>query len=628
MSDDLAGKYVAAVGFHQRGNLAEAETLYRQVIQANPYHADALHLLGVVTFQRGDNAAAEEMLRKAIALKGRAADIRFNLATVLAAVGKGGEAEAELRVVLGLRPQDAGALSSLADLLQARGAFDEAEECFRRAVRLNPLGAEGHFNLGNLLKLTGKSAEAEAELRQAIHFDPGYADAYTNLGGLLCEQGRLEEAQSHLKTALQLRGDSPEALNTLAVVMRGMGRLEEAEALLNNAATLKPDYAESYNNLGAVLRDMGRLEEAEAALRVALRLRADYASAHANLGNVLLDRMRTDQAKAEYLEALRLNPDYVEGHWNIALLYLMNGDFEQGWREYEWRLKRGELKHLYPDLPAPLWLGEDLAGKTLLLYAEQGLGDTLQFVRLAPLLAQRGGRVILECQPALKRLLASAAGIEQVVAKGDALPPFDFQCPLLSLPQRLNVTLDSIPAEMPYLKAETELSGRWRERLGKYPGLKVGLVWAGDPRKSDLDAHRIDRRRSMSFVQFSPLFGIAGVSLFSLQKGEASVQAEREIREGRLTDFTNELGDFADTAALVGNLDLVISVDTAVAHLAGALGKSVWLLSRFDGCWRWLLERDDTPWYPTMQLFRQQQQGDWAGVISRVAKKLGETAKL
>ncbi len=627
MSDDLVKKYADAFGFHQRGNLVEAESLYRQVVEANPYHADALHLLGVVAFQRGDNVTAEEMLRKAVALKGRVPDIRFNLATVLAAAGKRDEAEAEIRVVLDLRPQDAGALSSLADLLQSRSAFDEAEECSRRAVRLNPLNAEGHFNLGNLLKLTGRLAEAEAELREALRFDPGYVDAHINLGGLLCEQERFEEAEHYLKTSLELRSDSPEALNSLAVIMRGTGRIEEAETLLSNALKLKPDYAESYNNLGAVLRDMGRFEEAEAALHEALRIRTDYASAHANLGNVLLDRMRTGEAKAEYLEALRLNPDYVEGHWNIALLYLMNGDFENGWSEYEWRLKRGELKHLYPDLQAPLWQGEDLAGKTLLLYAEQGLGDTLQFIRLAPLLTQRGGRIILECQPALKRLLGSAKGIDQIVAKGEVLPQFDFQCPLLSLPHRLNVTLESIPAEMPYLTAETVLTKRWQERLASYPGLKVGLVWAGDPRKSDLDANRIDRRRSMRFSVLSPLFGIAGVCLFSLQKGEASAQAEREVREGRLIDFTNELDDFADTAALVENLDLVISVDTSVAHLAGALGKPVWLLSRFDGCWRWLLDRDDTPWYPTMHLFRQQTQGDWEEVVSRVAKKLGDTAK-
>lgn len=593
MSDDLVGKYAAAFGFHQRGKLAEAESLYRQVVEANPYHADALHLLGLVAFQRGDYVTAEAMLRKAIALKGRVPDIRFNLATVLAAAGKGGEAEAEFRVVLDLRPQDAGALIGLAGLLQARGAFDEAE----------------------------------AELRRAIQLDAGNANAHINLGGLLCGQGRLEEAESHLKTALQLRGDSPEALNSLAVVMRGTGRLDEAENLLERAVALKPDYAEARNNQGAVLRDLGRFDEAEAALQEALRLRHDYASAHANLGNVLLDRMRTDAAQAEYLEALRLNPDYVEAHWNIALLYLMRGDFENGWREYEWRLKRGELRHLYPALPAPLWQGEDLAGKTLLLYAEQGMGDTLQFIRLAPMLAQRGARVILECQPALKRLLGSAHGLARIVAKGETLPPFDFQCPLLSLPQRLNLTLDSIPAEMPYLAAEQALTQRWRERLAGYPGLKVGLVWAGDPRKNDLDAHRIDRRRSMTFAQLSPLFGIAGASLFSLQKGEASAQAEHAVREGRLSDFTAELDDFADTAALVENLDLVISVDTSVAHLAGALGKPVWLLSRFDGCWRWLLERDDTPWYPTMRLFRQQRQGDWEEVVSRVAKELGKNVK-
>jgi tetratricopeptide (TPR) repeat protein len=342
---------------------------------------------------------------------------------------------------------------------------------------------------------------------------------------------------------------------------------------------------------------------------------------HCNLGNTLLDKKQPKEAIAAFLRCIAINPTVPEAHYNYSLALLTLGDFQQGWEEYEYRLKCKGL-FLRRDFTQPQWDGSPLEARTILLYAEQGVGDALQFIRYLPLVEQRGGRIIVECQAELQRLFQTTAERCQIVADGQPLPAFDLHCSLLSLPRVFQTTLANLPQTVPYLQADAEETRKWQHRLADdSPIVKVGLAWAGNP------DHKNDRNRSMKLARLAPLGQAPGVRFFSLQKGATAAQAKTPPPGMDLVDWTEELKDFADTAALIANLDLVIAVDTAVVHLAGAMGKPVWTLLPFVPDWRWLLEREDSPWYPTMRLFRQNSWGDWDSVITRVADALSQWVK-
>lgn len=610
-----------AVTLHQAGRLEEAKARYQDLLVKQPDNAEIIHLLGLANFQLKDHATAETLLRQAISLQGRTADFHFNLGTILLEQGRFQEAEAAFRQASALKPYDAGILNNLAISLSSQKRHKDAEAVLLRALKLLPDDVELHFNLANTLRTLGQEDAAEERFRRVLALQENYAAAWANLGELLLSQNRLDEAEDCFGKACACSPLLPEAWNGLAGVFRVQNRLIKAEELLQNQLAENPGYPEGWNNLGVVQQDAGKREEAEQSLRQALALRPDYAVAWNNLGGVLMDSLRIEEARSAYLSALAIAPDYPQAHFNLGLLLLTEGNFAQGWPEYEQRLLRKEVAHLYAGYTTPPWRGESLQGKTILLHAEQGMGDTLQFIRFAPLVARQAQRVVVECQPGLKRLLTTVAGVDTVCAKGEPLPPHDMRCPMMSLPYRLGVnTLADIPADIPYLSAEPQAIAFWEERLRHLTGLKVGLVWAGDPRKSDPDSNRIDQRRSLNLQAFEPLFELPGVSYVSLQKGGASAQAH--AYSNQVVDWMSEVGDFADTAALVSGLDLVIAVDTSVAHLAGALGKKVWLLSRFDGCWRWMQERSDSPWYPSLTLFRQTAPGPWDSVIAEVRQSL------
>jgi len=496
------------------------------------------------------------------------------------------EAEALYRQVLASEPRNADALHLLGVACSQQGRHDEAVELILKASKIAPASAAMHLNLGNALLGAGRHSEAVARYRKALALEPRNAIAHRNLGS---------------------------ALNAL-------NRPAEAEACYRKSVAVQPSYAEAHYGLGVTLMELDRNEEAIPCLERALALRPNFADAHNNLGGALRCLNRYREALASVEKALTLEPDHADAHWNRSVVRLALGDYRGGWEDYEWR-RRAALRSKPSEFAQPLWLGQSaLSGKTILLHAEQGLGDTLQFVRYAPLVAQLGARVMLQVQAPLKRLLAGMEGVSAVYSIGEALPGFDGQCPMMSLPHALGTELADIPAATPYLRADPAGAGRWRARLTK-GAPNVGLVWAGAAREHDVRANRVDRRRSLSLAQLEPLSG-AGVRLVSLQKGPPGKEARPPPPGMEVLDPTSELDDFADTAALVEALDLVISVDTSVAHLAGALGKPVWILSRFDGCWRWLLDRDDSPWYPTARLFRQRAPGDWDTVIARVAQAL------
>jgi Tfp pilus assembly protein PilF len=475
--------------------------------------------------------------------------------------------------------------------------------------------------LGLVHHQAGRFAQAEALYLQALKEQTNNADALYLLGVLRHQQGNALEAVNLLTNALAIAPDHPEAHNNIGVALRGLGRLAEAAESYREALRLRPDYPGAHNNLGNVLSDLGRLVEAEASYREALRLRPDCPETHNNLGVVLTELGRPAEALACYERVLAIRPDDASAHFGRSRPLLLRGEYAEGWREFEWRSRGGTAEKVeLRGFSEPQWQGEDVAGKTLLLHAEQGFGDTLQFCRYASLVGDTA-RVILEVKPALARLCSSLAGITQVVARGEPLPAFDLHCPLMSLPLAFGTTLDTIPSKVPYLTADPTLVADWRERLTCLDGLRVGLVWAG-ARRLEPELIAIDRRRSITLAMMAPLGEVSGVSFISLQKGEPAAQSANAGLGLALHDFTDSLQDFADTAALIEALDLVISVDTSVAHLAGALGKPIWLLNRFDTCWRWLLDRDDSPWYPQLRQFRQPIPGDWTSVMCAVRDAL------
>ncbi len=455
-------------------------------------------------------------------------------------------------------------------------------------------------------------------IQKSLGIKPSNPDALVNFGNALQELGRYDEALASYDEALAIKPDYATALSNRGTVLQALKHYDKALASYDEALAIKPDYAEALRNRGITLHGLRRYDEALASYDKALAIKPDYAEALSNRGLTLQALKRYDEALASYSKALAINPDYAEAHANEGLLRLTLGDFERGWEEYEWRWKGPSFAASRRNFSRPLWLGkDDIRGKTLLIHAEQGMGDTIQFARYAHMVAEKGATAILEVQPALKALLANGPGAYQVLSEGEALPKFDLHCPFLSLPLAFNTRLDTIPAHVPYLAAPAAAIKKWRAKLEQSSAPRIGIVWSGR------STHANDANRSIALIKLMPLQS-PEVQLVSLQN-EVRPQDERVLAANKqILHFGSELKDFSETASLVSALDLVISVDTSVAHLAGALGKPVWILLPFAPDWRWLLDREDSPWYPTARLFRQPKIGDWDSVIDRVKQELAE----
>jgi Flp pilus assembly protein TadD len=539
----------------------------------------------------------------------------FELALRQHQAGRLGEAEQIYRQILAREPNHAGALHNLGVIAFQARRKDAAEDFFRRAIALAPDYAEAHINLGSLLKEKERLEEAIHEFGLAISLDANLPEAHNNLGIALAAKGQIDEAIAAWREAVALRPDYAEAHNNLGNALIEKGQFNEAVAAFRQAIALRPNYAEAYNNLGNAMQNGGQLDQAMAAYRHAIGLSPNYAEPHNNLGNTLFLKREFDEAVVAYRRAIALNPKDAETHWNLARLLLLVGRFAEGWEEYEWRL-RLRATRLDRDFPQPYWNGEDLPGQTLLIYSEGGFGDALNFIRLVPLVSERVGKVVVECQPELLRIFADIP-VDQWIARGEKLPPFDCRISLPSLLRIFGIRLDNIPNSVPYLKAPRQEVEYWRGRIPKDGIKNIGLCWSGS--RGEL------KERTRTLDVFAPLAKIAGVRFFSLQKGPEANQPPPRGME--LTDHTQDLNDFADMAALIENLDLVISVDTSIAHLAGALAKPIWVLIPNHTDFRWLLDREDSPWYPTMRLFRQQIRGDWDSVIARVVNELSHRFK-
>ena len=508
------------------------------------------------------------------------------------------------------------------------GRFAQAESIGREVLALDPDNTDAWHLLGVIAHQIGEIGAAVDLIGQALRIQPSNPGFLNDLGNALADLGRLEEAERSYREALTFAPGYAPAHYNLGIALQSLGRLEEAERSYRQASTLEPDYCEAHNNLGNLLKDSGRLDEAERSYRAALALRPGFADAHNNLGVVLQMLGRREEAERSYRQAMVLAPADPRIGLNCSILELLRGDYEHGLQHYESRLLGGSektiggLRRMLARLDGiQWWRGEDLAGRSLLIWTEQGFGDSLMMLRYLPQTRRRGAaRVAVYCEPELVRAIRALPGVDEVIPKEQALPSggFDCHCPAMSLPLRFGTRVDTIPRDVPYLRVPADSSRSWADRLARIGPPRVGLVWAGGGIFAD------DRRRSIGPATFARLLQVPGVSFVNLQKGAAAAQL-LELGPG-IADWMDECADFLDTAALVTHLDLVISVDTAVAHLAGALGKPVWLLNRFESEWRWLLDREDSPWYPTMRIFRQARRGDWDEVIARVASSLATWA--
>ncbi len=637
---------------HQAGQLNDAEALYREVLNSEPNHANALHLLGVLKAQSDNPELAVELISRAIAIDATNAIFFTNCGNALRTLNRLDEALSHHDRALALSPGAAGIHYNRGNVLRDCNRYDEALDSYDRALALQPDHAEAYFNRGNVQLESLRHEQAVVSYEHAIALKSNHAEAYCHRGNALLALKRPEQALSSFDAALQIKPDYVKAHSNRGFALRDLGRHEEALISYDRALALAPNFAQVHFNRANTLADLNRYEEALISYDRALTLKPDYSKVHYNRGNTLRKMHRYDDALTSYECALRYNyvdvdtycnrgvvlqelnrhedallsfqralttkPDDINTHWNESLCQLLMGDFAAGWRNYEWRWQTDLLREHYRQFIQPLWLGEhSLADKTILLHAEQGFGDTLQFCRYVQQVKALGATVVLEVQPALNALLYSLQNVDLLITKGESLPDFNYHCPLLSLPLAFNTSLETIPADIPYLFCPTERVKKWQAQLDQQNTKpRIGLVWSGN-----ID-HKNDHNRSIPLAQFSQLLNNNCARFFSLQRDLRDADAAILANFPEVQHFGEQLQDFADTAALIELMDLVISVDTSVAHLAGAMAKPVWVLLPHNPDWRWLLNRTDTPWYPTMRLFRQPAQGNWQSVLDQVNQSL------
>ena len=684
----IPAAYREAVAQHQKGQLAQARALYERILAVQPQHYQAWHLLGVAAAQSGEFQRAADAIGKAIALFPGNADFHTNRGNALRALqqheaalacydqaialqannaaayanravtllemGHWEAAVASCDEALALVPNDAGTHFSRGVGLHALRQLEAAAASYAKAVALQPQHAHAHFNLGSvLLELQQWQAAvasydqanacrpqhaqthfhrayalhmlehlqaALAGYDQAIALQTDYAEAYCNRGVVLQDLRQWQAAIASQDMALSIKPDYAEAYCNRGVALQALKLWPAAIASFDHAVANKPDYAKAYSNRGMALHESMLLEAAIASYDQAIAIKPDYAEAYSHRGLALHALGQLDAAVASYDQAIALQPDYGQALFNKSLSLLLAGDFQAGWKLYEWRWEDVNSKARKRNFDQPLWLGDaPLAGKTILLHSEQGYGDTIQFCRYAAVLAAQGAHVILEVQKGLLNLLAGLEGVAQLVEIGTPLPVFDYHCPLMSLPLACQTELHSIPGTQPYLRCDTHKLQQWSDRLGAKTKPRIGLTWSGSA------AHSNDGNRSIPLSMWIPYLGDA-FEYVSLQKDVRDADQTSLAAHSQVRHFGDHLHDFVDTAALCALMDVVVCVDTSVAHLSAALGKPTWVLLPHVPDWRWLMDREDTPWYPSARLYRQAARGDWAGVLVRVTTDLQKLA--
>jgi tetratricopeptide (TPR) repeat protein len=647
---DASQEFQQAQAFAAAGHFDQAAMLCERLLQQEPNQASVLHLCGVSHLHSNQVKQAVTRLRSAALARADDPTIWFDLGLAQQAAEHPTDAEASYYHVISLKPDHAGAWSRLTAVYRRLARWDEAAKSCRRAIELAPNEPELDYALGNILLEQQQWREAAASFRHALAKRPRYPDAFNGLGQALKKARKYEEARSAFEQALALRPRYLEALFNLGTTLQALEHWSEAALVYKTALEIVPSSIEVLGNLGNSLWSAREFAAAAAIHRKALALRQDYAPAHNSLGNALLGLKRFAEAKAEFEQALALSPNepntlcnlgnvflaqnqidkaigyyqralqhepgFRQAVFNEGLVLLLKGDLRAGLPHYElrWVLKQQALED---QPPRENWQGDlPVDGKTLLVCCEQGLGDTLQFLRYVPLLKARSAKVILRIQETLRPLLLDMPDVTIVSAKDDELPAFDHYCLLLSLPLAFGTDLTTIPNNVPYVQAPATKAAYWRYRLDRFPGKKIGIVCSGNPQ------HKNDYNRSCPLAAFKPLAAAAGNTLFLLQKEIRPTDTAVLADSPEFINLSAELNDFTDTAAIVANLDLVIAVDTSVVHLTGAMGKPVWVVLPFAPDWRWMLDRSDSPWYPSMRLFRQPKPDDWASVMAQVTDEL------
>jgi tetratricopeptide (TPR) repeat protein len=610
--------FAAAATHHQNGRLAEAEPLYQQVLAADPNHLEVLHLLGMLMHQTGRSAPGLELIRKSVSLKPTFASLS-NLGEVLRATGKTDEAIATLRKAAELNPNSADVFSNLGRALMDHLKVDEAEKAFSRACQLAPNRADVHIRLCLVRTDQGDPHGAAQAGRRAVELQPSMPEAWSNLALALAEGKKHEEAIAAARRAVTLAPQRAETHYTLARALAAAEQRPEAESEYLRAIELNPKFSLAHRQLAALYDFMNDFPRSIASVERALALQPRDVKAWVNL-STLRRRTNDNRGALEAAEqAMKHDPSSPDAHGNIAMALLALGDYPRGFAEYEWRWRCDSFTTKPRDWAGSTWDGSDPAGRTILVHTEQGFGDTIQFVRYVPMLASRGAKVILESWPSLLTLMPRVKGVNRVIAVGVHPPQFDLHVALLSLPKLFKTTLDTVPAEVPYLFADPERVEVWKRKIEALgDGLKVGLIWAGNIKP--------DPFRTCPIQNLAPLGRVPGVKFISLQKRNNPLGAEPPPEGLSFVDVSEDLRDFGETAAAMKNLDLIITIDTGACHLAGALGCPTWAMLPWAGDWRWLEDREDTPWYPTMRLFRQPAREQWLPVAERVAEELSALA--
>ena len=638
---------------HESGDSREALELIREAIALNPFDADIHTDAGKVHMALGNPEGAAEEFQKALRLDPENAEVQFNLGCLHlaarnfdAAVAAFEEAtrrapdigamhknlgvallerkdypaaEASCREAVRLLPEDAEARNNLGNVLRAQGRQGEAMEMYEQALRLNDKYPEAHYNLAVLLTTQKKDDEALRHFETALSLKPEFAEVYSSLGNLLKQRGQTEASIEYFRNAIRLKPGLATAHNNLGSALLDRAMFHEAAASFNEALRLDPGLIQARNNLGNALRGLGDSTQAIQSFREVLAVEPATVEAYFNIAATLADQHQFELSIEHYDRAIAIKPDYAEAHLNKAMVQLLLAQLPQAWDEYDWRLQMKEVRKTLPQslLDQLAWDGSPLEGRSILVHFEQGFGDTLQFIRYLPMVKALGGTVLFECQKELATLLRDAAGVDQLLEgrKDRQDISFDTHISLLSLPKVFGTKIETIPWQGPYIDAPDSAKERWRGRMSA-ERVSVGIVWAGNP------AHKNDYNRSCPFTELEALTRVQGVQVFSLQKGAPADNLHSSPFGERVIGLGEELTDFCETAAVISHMDVVISVDTAVAHLAGAMGKRIWTLLPYAPDWRWLLDRDDSPWYPTMRLFRQSRPGDWKGVLENVGREL------
>lgn len=661
--DDLLAQGLSC---QRAGDIKGAEACFHAVIEQHPQDFEALQMLGILDAISRNFEAAIQWFNRALAVDEHNASCLFNRANAFYEQGLMTKALADLELALALDPQNTVGLLTQGNVYFALQQSEKALMCFNKVLELEPTMAKALNNRGLALSALGQRTDALKSYALAIAHQPQYADAFNNLGILLMDLGHLEQSVQCFQAAIDLHPSSAQTHNNLGNAFNELQRYEDALLYFDAAIALKPNYAEAYSNRASALEGLMRLDEAIQSCKTALTfndslvmthnklavffkeqgkltpaldhlnqallLQPDFFDAEINRGNVLSLLKRFDESMACFDRVLCHQPQNELAQWNKSLLCLQLGDYATGWPLYEagWAIAMRGFKR---DFQAPLWLGnESIAGKTVLLHAEQGLGDILQFCRYARLVKNAGARVLLEVPQALLSLMQTLDGVDVCIEMGSALPSFDYHCPLMSLPLAFHTNLQTIPSPTAYLQADPHKVKRWASKLGASKRLKVGVVWNGGYRPFLPNVWWVNQRRNITLDLFASSLNQVEADFYSLQKGEP---AESDIRglehhhwpQGNFFNWVDELQDFSDTAALIENLDVVVSVDTSTAHLAAALGKPTWILSRHDNCWRWLVDRNDSPWYASVKLYRQGADRDWLPTLARLADDLQGIAK-